>query len=194
MHQTDLVSLTDLGPLWAGIKTEGGLSQSQSPGQTGFLSYSSGFTTPQTGQAPYSYQMQGEAIFMHPSFFSVFMLTNHAGSLYCMVPKCSQKSFFKLAACPILNIKMFTTKYMSWSFEIFNFDSPTIINVCCVFVPVLFIFSFFLLSHSDTSLILFLFLLCTTLSTQYSSTLSSCLHYFSNVTYWLFSPLICSFV
>uniref|UniRef100_A0AAZ3QCY7 Eyes absent homolog n=1 Tax=Oncorhynchus tshawytscha TaxID=74940 RepID=A0AAZ3QCY7_ONCTS len=45
--------------LWAGIKTEGGLSQSQSPGQTGFLSYSSGFTTPQTGQAPYSYQMQG---------------------------------------------------------------------------------------------------------------------------------------
>ncbi|XP_041824910.1 eyes absent homolog 1 isoform X1 [Melanotaenia boesemani] len=47
------------GSLWAGIKTEGGLSQSQSPGQTGFLSYSSGFTTPQTGQAPYSYQMQG---------------------------------------------------------------------------------------------------------------------------------------
>ncbi|TNN88959.1 Eyes absent 1 [Liparis tanakae] len=42
-----------------GIKTEGGLTQSQSPGQTGFLSYSSGFTTPQTGQAPYSYQMQG---------------------------------------------------------------------------------------------------------------------------------------
>ncbi|XP_040023541.2 protein phosphatase EYA1 isoform X19 [Gasterosteus aculeatus] len=47
------------GPLWAGIKTEGGLTQSQSPSQTGFLSYSSGFTTPQTGQAPYSYQMQG---------------------------------------------------------------------------------------------------------------------------------------
>ncbi|XP_059901258.1 LOW QUALITY PROTEIN: eyes absent homolog 1-like [Gadus macrocephalus] len=43
-----------------GIKTEGGLSQNQSPGQAGFLSYGSGFTTPQTGQAPYSYQMQGE--------------------------------------------------------------------------------------------------------------------------------------
>ncbi|XP_055738146.1 eyes absent homolog 1 isoform X12 [Salvelinus fontinalis] len=42
-----------------GIKTEGGLSQSQSPGQAGFLSYSSGFSTPQTGQAPYSYQMPG---------------------------------------------------------------------------------------------------------------------------------------
>uniref|UniRef100_A0A674PDE7 Eyes absent homolog n=1 Tax=Takifugu rubripes TaxID=31033 RepID=A0A674PDE7_TAKRU len=55
------------GPLWAGIKTEGGLSQSQSPGQTGFLSYGSGFTTPQTGQAPYSYQMQGEDNFL---FFS----------------------------------------------------------------------------------------------------------------------------
>ncbi|XP_030071375.1 protein phosphatase EYA1 isoform X9 [Microcaecilia unicolor] len=42
-----------------GIKTEGGLSQSQSPGQTGFLSYSTSFSTPQPGQAPYSYQMQG---------------------------------------------------------------------------------------------------------------------------------------
>nr|XP_014015353.1 unnamed protein product [Salmo salar] len=42
-----------------GIKTEGGLSQSQSPGQAGFLSYSSGFSTPPTGQAPYSYQMPG---------------------------------------------------------------------------------------------------------------------------------------
>ncbi|KAK2814962.1 hypothetical protein Q7C36_023228 [Tachysurus vachellii] len=39
-----------------GIKTE---SQAQSPGQSSFLSYSSSFSTPQTGQAPYSYQMQG---------------------------------------------------------------------------------------------------------------------------------------
>uniref|UniRef100_A0A7N6AQ13 Eyes absent homolog n=1 Tax=Anabas testudineus TaxID=64144 RepID=A0A7N6AQ13_ANATE len=60
-----------------GIKTEGGLSQSQSPGQTGFLSYSSGFTTPQTGQAPYSYQMQGEmymnCLFICPSSQSVLV-------------------------------------------------------------------------------------------------------------------------
>ncbi|KAM9234997.1 protein phosphatase EYA1 isoform 7-T7 [Leptosomus discolor] len=42
-----------------GIKTEGGLTQSQSPGQTGFLSYGASFSTPQPGQAPYSYQMQG---------------------------------------------------------------------------------------------------------------------------------------
>lgn len=58
-EQIDQLSLTDLGALWAGIKTEGGLSQSQSPGQTGFLSYGTSFGTPQPGQAPYSYQMQG---------------------------------------------------------------------------------------------------------------------------------------
>uniref|UniRef100_A0A8C1T9A8 Eyes absent homolog n=1 Tax=Cyprinus carpio TaxID=7962 RepID=A0A8C1T9A8_CYPCA len=45
-----------------GIKTEGGLTQAQSPGQSGFLSYSSSFSTPQTGQAPYSYQMQVAAL------------------------------------------------------------------------------------------------------------------------------------
>uniref|UniRef100_A0A670IDZ8 Eyes absent homolog n=1 Tax=Podarcis muralis TaxID=64176 RepID=A0A670IDZ8_PODMU len=44
-----------------GIKTEGGLSQTQSPGQTGFLSYGASFSTPQPGQAPYSYQMQGSS-------------------------------------------------------------------------------------------------------------------------------------
>ncbi|KAF6099268.1 EYA transcriptional coactivator and phosphatase 1 [Phyllostomus discolor] len=44
-----------------GIKTEGGLSQSQSPGQTGFVSYGTSFGTPQPGQAPYSYQMQGSS-------------------------------------------------------------------------------------------------------------------------------------
>ncbi|XP_078249950.1 protein phosphatase EYA1 isoform X2 [Pogona vitticeps] len=49
------------GTLWAGIKTEGGLSQTQSPGQTGFLSYGASFSTPQPGQAPYSYQMQGSS-------------------------------------------------------------------------------------------------------------------------------------
>ncbi|XP_066434668.1 eyes absent homolog 1 isoform X7 [Eleutherodactylus coqui] len=44
-----------------GIKTEGGLPQSQSPGQAGFQSYGSSFSTPQPGQAPYSYQMQGSS-------------------------------------------------------------------------------------------------------------------------------------
>lgn len=42
-----------------GIKTEGGLSQGQSPLQTG-LSYSPGFSAPQPGQTAYSpYQMPG---------------------------------------------------------------------------------------------------------------------------------------
>ncbi|XP_069777344.1 eyes absent homolog 1 isoform X2 [Narcine bancroftii] len=58
-ESTDLMTLTDIGALWAGIKTEGGLTQTQSPGQTGFLSYGSSFSAPQPGQAPYSYQMQG---------------------------------------------------------------------------------------------------------------------------------------
>lgn len=44
-----------------GIKTEGGLPQSQSPGQVGFQSYGSSFSAPQPGQAPYSYQMQGSS-------------------------------------------------------------------------------------------------------------------------------------
>ncbi|XP_044150453.1 eyes absent homolog 1 isoform X4 [Bufo gargarizans] len=49
------------GALWAGIKTEGGLPQSQSQGQAGFQSYGSSFSAPQPGQAPYSYQMQGSS-------------------------------------------------------------------------------------------------------------------------------------
>uniref|UniRef100_A0A8C6N7Y5 Eyes absent homolog n=1 Tax=Melopsittacus undulatus TaxID=13146 RepID=A0A8C6N7Y5_MELUD len=40
-----------------GIKTESGLSQTQSPLQSGCLSYSPGFSTPQPGQTPYSYQI-----------------------------------------------------------------------------------------------------------------------------------------
>uniref|UniRef100_A0A8C6U758 Eyes absent homolog n=1 Tax=Neogobius melanostomus TaxID=47308 RepID=A0A8C6U758_9GOBI len=55
-----------------GIKTEGGLSQSQSPGQSGFLSYSSGFTTPQTGQAPTATRCRVSATWSQkekPSYF-----------------------------------------------------------------------------------------------------------------------------
>uniref|UniRef100_A0A3B5AR27 Eyes absent homolog n=1 Tax=Stegastes partitus TaxID=144197 RepID=A0A3B5AR27_9TELE len=51
---------SDLGVMLPGIKTESGLTQSQSPLQTG-LSYSPGFTTPQPGQTAYSpYQMPGQ--------------------------------------------------------------------------------------------------------------------------------------
>ncbi|XP_064412154.1 eyes absent homolog 4 isoform X1 [Latimeria chalumnae] len=51
----------DLGVMLPGIKTEGGLPQTQSPLQTGCLSYSPGFSTPQPGQTPYSYQMPGSS-------------------------------------------------------------------------------------------------------------------------------------
>ncbi|XP_016320323.1 eyes absent homolog 4-like isoform X3 [Sinocyclocheilus anshuiensis] len=48
---------TDLGVMLPGIKTEGGLTQTQPTLQSG-LSYSPGFTTPQPGQTAYSpYQM-----------------------------------------------------------------------------------------------------------------------------------------
>ncbi|EPQ03239.1 Eyes absent like protein 4 [Myotis brandtii] len=50
----------DLGVMLPGIKTESGLPQTQSPLQSGCLSYSPGFSTPQPGQTPYSYQMPGE--------------------------------------------------------------------------------------------------------------------------------------
>uniref|UniRef100_A0A672NBE6 Eyes absent homolog n=1 Tax=Sinocyclocheilus grahami TaxID=75366 RepID=A0A672NBE6_SINGR len=51
------LSTYDLGVMLPGIKTEGGLAQTQSTLQSG-LSYSPGFTTPQPGQTAYSpYQM-----------------------------------------------------------------------------------------------------------------------------------------
>ncbi|XP_069743403.1 eyes absent homolog 4 isoform X2 [Narcine bancroftii] len=53
-----------------GIKTEGGLPQAQSALQTGCLSYSPGFTTPQPGQAPYSYQMQGSSFAPSPGIYA----------------------------------------------------------------------------------------------------------------------------
>jgi len=46
-----------------GIKTEDSLSHS--PGQSGFLSYGSSFSTPTAGQAPYTYQMHGEYGLVH---------------------------------------------------------------------------------------------------------------------------------
>ncbi|KAF7254031.1 hypothetical protein EYD10_00548 [Varanus komodoensis] len=59
----------DLGVMLPGIKTESGLSQTQSPLQTGCLSYSPGFSTPQPGQTPYSYQM--------PAFSFLFLIYLH---------------------------------------------------------------------------------------------------------------------
>lgn len=55
-----VIFISDLGVMLPGIKTESGLSQSQSPLQTG-LSYSPSFSAPQPGQTAYSpYQMPGQ--------------------------------------------------------------------------------------------------------------------------------------
>ncbi|XP_055491958.1 eyes absent homolog 4 isoform X8 [Leucoraja erinacea] len=53
-----------------GIKTEGGIPQAQAALQTGCLSYSPGFTTPQPGQTPYSYQMQGSSFAPSPGIYA----------------------------------------------------------------------------------------------------------------------------
>ncbi|XP_009806440.1 eyes absent homolog 4 isoform X2 [Gavia stellata] len=66
-----------------GIKTESGLSQTQSPLQSGCLSYSPGFSTPQPGQTPYSYQMPGSSFTPSPTIYannSVSNSTNFSSS------------------------------------------------------------------------------------------------------------------
>ncbi|XP_043366938.1 eyes absent homolog 4 isoform X14 [Dermochelys coriacea] len=66
-----------------GIKTESGLSQTQSPLQSGCLSYSPGFSTPQPGQTPYSYQMPGSSFTPSSTIYannSVSNSTNFSGS------------------------------------------------------------------------------------------------------------------
>ncbi|XP_029452461.1 eyes absent homolog 4 isoform X3 [Rhinatrema bivittatum] len=73
----------DLGVMLPGIKTESGLSQAQSPLQSGCLSYSPGFSTPQPGQAPYSYQMPGSSFTPSSSIYannSVSNSTNFSSS------------------------------------------------------------------------------------------------------------------
>ncbi|XP_039508435.1 eyes absent homolog 4 isoform X13 [Pimephales promelas] len=64
------LSTYDLGVMLPGIKTEGGLSQTQSTLQSG-LSYSPGFTTPQPGQTAYSpYQMPGSGFTTSPGLYA----------------------------------------------------------------------------------------------------------------------------
>nr|XP_014435647.1 eyes absent homolog 4 isoform X11 [Pelodiscus sinensis] len=73
----------DLGVMLPGIKTESGLSQTQSPLQSGCLSYSPGFSTPQPGQTPYSYQMPGSSFTPSSTIYannSVSSSTNFSSS------------------------------------------------------------------------------------------------------------------
>ncbi|XP_066403093.1 eyes absent homolog 4 [Molothrus aeneus] len=66
----------DLGVMLPGIKTESGLSQAQSPLQSGCLSYSPGFSTPQPGQTPYSYQMPGSSFTPSSTIYSNNSVSN----------------------------------------------------------------------------------------------------------------------
>ncbi|XP_072266325.1 protein phosphatase EYA4 [Pyxicephalus adspersus] len=66
----------DLGVMLPGIKTESGLPQTQSPLQSGCLSYSPGFSTPQPGQTPYSYQMPGSSFTPSSSIYANNSVSN----------------------------------------------------------------------------------------------------------------------
>ncbi|KAK1173833.1 hypothetical protein AOXY_G4044 [Acipenser oxyrinchus oxyrinchus] len=109
------------GTLWAGIKTEGGLTQAQSPGQTGFLSYGSSFTTPQTGQAPYSYQMQGGGFTTTSGLYAGSnSLTNSAGFNSSQQDYPSYPAFGQGQYAQYYNSSPYTSPYMTS-----NNTSPT---------------------------------------------------------------------
>ncbi|XP_059390416.1 eyes absent homolog 1 isoform X2 [Carassius carassius] len=113
--------ITAYGPLWAGIKTEGGLTQAQSPGQSGFLSYSSSFSTPQTGQAPYSYQMQGSTFTTTSGLYAGNnSLTNSTGFNSTQQDYPSYPAFGQSQYAQYYNSSPYTSPYMTS-----NNTSPT---------------------------------------------------------------------
>ncbi|XP_033854988.2 eyes absent homolog 1 isoform X3 [Acipenser ruthenus] len=104
-----------------GIKTEGGLTQAQSPGQTGFLSYGSNFTTPQTGQAPYSYQMQGGSFTTTSGLYAGSnSLTNSTGFNSSQQDYPSYPAFGQGQYAQYYNSSPYTSPYMTS-----NNTSPT---------------------------------------------------------------------
>ncbi|XP_026793999.1 eyes absent homolog 1 isoform X4 [Pangasianodon hypophthalmus] len=106
------------GPLWAGIKTE---SQAQSPGQSSFLSYSSSFSTPQTGQAPYSYQMQGGSFTTTSGLYAGSnSLTNSTGFNNTQQDYPSYPAFGQGQYAQYYNSSPYTSPYMTS-----NNTSPT---------------------------------------------------------------------
>ncbi|XP_026093486.1 eyes absent homolog 1 isoform X5 [Carassius auratus] len=104
-----------------GIKTEGGLTQAQSPGQSGFLSYSSSFSTPQTGQAPYSYQMQGGTFTTTSGLYAGNnSLTNSTGFNSTQQDYPSYPAFGQSQYAQYYNSSPYTSPYMTS-----NNTSPT---------------------------------------------------------------------
>uniref|UniRef100_H3B6N6 Eyes absent homolog n=1 Tax=Latimeria chalumnae TaxID=7897 RepID=H3B6N6_LATCH len=111
----------DLGTLWTGIKTEGGLSQAQSPGQTSFLSYGTSFSTPQPGQAPYSYQMQGGSFTTASGIYTgTNSITNSTGFNSSQQEYPSYPCFGQSQYAQYYNSSPYTSPYMTS-----NNTSPT---------------------------------------------------------------------
>ncbi|XP_044513899.1 eyes absent homolog 1 isoform X8 [Gracilinanus agilis] len=98
-----------------GIKTEGGLSQSQTPGQTGFLSYGTSFSTPQPGQAPYSYQMQGLFTTTSGLYTGNNSLTNSSGFNSSQQEYASYTSFGQGQYAQYYNSSPYSSHYMTSS-------------------------------------------------------------------------------
>ncbi|XP_056680080.1 eyes absent homolog 1 isoform X7 [Monodelphis domestica] len=99
-----------------GIKTEGGLSQSQTPGQTGFLSYGTSFSTPQPGQAPYSYQMQGSSFTTSSGLYTGNnSLTNSSGFNSSQQEYASYTSFGQGQYAQYYNSSPYPSHYMTSS-------------------------------------------------------------------------------
>ncbi|KAF4075799.1 hypothetical protein AMELA_G00222920 [Ameiurus melas] len=101
-----------------GIKTE---TQAQSPGQSSFLSYSSSFSTPQTGQAPYSYQMQGGSFTTTSGLYAGSnSLTNSTGFNNTQQDYPSYPTFGQGQYAQYYNSSPYTSPYMTS-----NNTSPT---------------------------------------------------------------------
>uniref|UniRef100_A0A3B3VSC8 Eyes absent homolog n=1 Tax=Poecilia latipinna TaxID=48699 RepID=A0A3B3VSC8_9TELE len=80
--------LPPFGALWPGVKTETGLPEAPPGGQTGFLSFSTAYTSTQPGQLHYSYPSQGE---LHAHTHTFWCLTRSSLSSQPLPPSFLQE-------------------------------------------------------------------------------------------------------
>ncbi|KPP62009.1 eyes absent3-like [Scleropages formosus] len=78
------VRVLSAGAMWPGIKTETGLAEAPSVGQTGFLSFSAPYTSAQPGQLHYSYPGQGKRFLNYSALSARASFT--ASSVYANSP------------------------------------------------------------------------------------------------------------
>uniref|UniRef100_A0A8C9T6Y5 Eyes absent homolog n=1 Tax=Scleropages formosus TaxID=113540 RepID=A0A8C9T6Y5_SCLFO len=91
------VRVLSAGAMWPGIKTETGLAEAPSVGQTGFLSFSAPYTSAQPGQLHYSYPGQGKR------FLNYSALSARPPALcLCLSAKNLQAQHFSTAAAGLL--------------------------------------------------------------------------------------------